>query len=98
MFTKDNDNDETMEKQLLKGQKLFRKTDLSVVDKEIIERIFINDFLGQIPLDKLKDLVGFESIDFEDKDLIIDDSNRSLIRRLRESDSVLLRCSIWILR
>lgn len=70
------------------------------VPKHVLEMEFIIKFLKDLPIDKLKKLINFKEIDFENKELI-EESKRDkelfdLLNKLHYKDKVLFKCKIEI--
>lgn len=78
---------------LLKSQAKIRIEDYSEVPKEVIEKRFIMDFLNQVPLGDLKNLVFFEEINPNNKDHW-NESNADLLEELMYKKEVRLECGI----
>lgn len=70
------------------------------VPKHVLEMEFIIKFLKNLPIDKLKKLINFKEIDFENKELI-EESKRDkelfdLLNKLHYEDQVLFKCKVEI--
>lgn len=68
------------------------------VPKHVLEMEFIIKFLKDLPIDKLKKLINFKEVDFENEDLI-EESKRNkelfdLLNKLHYKDQVLFKCEI----
>lgn len=61
------------------------------IPKEVLEKDFIIKFLTELPFDKLKKLVNFKELDYENKELCneaIDDYNYYLQEKLKYLQSL----------
>lgn len=80
------------------NKNLVRKDIFESVPNKVVEKQFILDFLKAMPLDKLKKLVSFEEIDFENKQIIeqskIDANIREKIIHLRQKESIEYYCEL----
>lgn len=70
------------------------------IPKHVLEMEFIIKFLKDLPIDKLKKLINFKEIDFENRELI-EESKRDeelfdLLNKLHYKDQVLFKCKIEI--
>lgn len=70
------------------------------VPKHVLEMEFIIKFLKDLPIDKLKKLINFKEIDFENKELIKESRQNKelfdLLTRLNYKNQILFKCKIEI--
>jgi len=74
---------------IFKSEYKVHKKFINNINKDVIERKFILDSLKELPIDKLKRLVNFEEIDFENKKIWDDPVNLNLLDKLRSEKVVL---------
>ena len=87
-------------KELFRSESKIDKHVLQNIPNHVVERRTIVDFLSGLPIEKLKELVGFECINFEDKNIWGDSREYrelyDLLCRLRAENVVLYKCKIRI--
>lgn len=83
-----------MEKKTYRSEMEAYSYEMKAVPKDILEREFIFKFLEDIPTEKLKELISFQMIDPNNKELWRKYENLPLLNRLASSDKVLFRGEI----
>jgi hypothetical protein len=82
--------------EIFKFETQVNKGLLKNVPKSVIERQIINRFINSLPIEKLKELVGFKCIDYNLEHARGDIELYHLLCRLRHEDVVLYKCKITI--
>lgn len=73
-------------KQLFKAEAKVSKVAINELPKDYkdkMEKDFIINFLGGLPIEGLKELINFKEIDFENKDLWAVYENQEMLTQLR---------------
>lgn len=85
-------------KKLYRSEAKTYKRTIEDVSKDIIEKQFIFRFFQSLPLDKLKEMIKFEELDFNDKALIERSKNdivlKTILSELKKDNCVKYICEI----
>ena len=83
-------------KEIYKSEVKTRKEIFESVPKEVIEKQFILNFFKELPVEKIKDLINFQEIDFENEKNWQDawgyESKIDELHRLRVENVVKYKC------
>jgi hypothetical protein len=84
--------------ELFRSDYKFTKQTLDNIPKEVIEKQFIINFFRELPIERLKKLINFKEIDFENKNLWGDSREDKylyeLLSQLRIENAVQYTCEL----